>query len=172
MYCDSNQYTVITKVYCFVKVQVQMQQQQHHQQSQQQGGLLSPGLSFAELDSPTMSLPSPGCSLDGTSGSLSPPASISGRRDSAGGSGASATDIASIPSLQVRVNILQQRVSSNQLVQVTAFHLCGLFLSTCLQNSVSTNSIIYTYISYKAVISTSKISMAPLGAVSQRFNFF
>ncbi|KAJ9589959.1 hypothetical protein L9F63_016905, partial [Diploptera punctata] len=74
-----------------LQVQVQMQQQHHHQHSQQQGALLSPGLNFAELDSPTMSLPSPGCSLDGASS-------------------ASATDIASIPSLQVRVNILQQRL--------------------------------------------------------------
>ncbi|PSN54371.1 hypothetical protein C0J52_14112 [Blattella germanica] len=85
------------------QLQVQVQMQQHHQQqqSQQQSGLLSPGLSFADLDSPTMSLPSPGCSLDGTSGSLSPPASISSRRDSTGTNGAPATDIASIPSLQL-----------------------------------------------------------------------
>jgi hypothetical protein len=109
--------------FCFllkqVQVQMQQQQQQQQQQSQQQQGLLSPGLNFADLDSPTMSLPSPGCSLDGTTGSLSPPSSVGGRRDSTGTS-ATATDIASIPSLQVRVNILQQRVSSNQLVQVTA----------------------------------------------------
>ncbi|RZF48719.1 hypothetical protein LSTR_LSTR014800 [Laodelphax striatellus] len=60
------------------------------------GSLLSPGLSSLELDSSTsMSLPSPAsCSLDGT-GSLSPPP---------GG------DIASIPSLQVRVGVLQQRL--------------------------------------------------------------
>ncbi|RZF39018.1 hypothetical protein LSTR_LSTR008608 [Laodelphax striatellus] len=67
------------------------------QQLQIQGGsLLSPGLSSLELDSSTsMSLPSPAsCSLDGT-GSLSPPP---------GG------DIASIPSLQVRVGVLQQRL--------------------------------------------------------------
>lgn len=87
-----------------LQVQVQMQQQQQ---------MLSPSLSFngsgLDLDSPTtMSLPSPGgasCSLDGTShnenGSLSPPASVSGRRDST----------SSEPSLTGRVNVLQQRVS-------------------------------------------------------------
>ncbi|KAJ8897401.1 hypothetical protein PR048_002747 [Dryococelus australis] len=86
------------------QLQVQVQMHNHHHQP-----LLSPGLSFAgsglDLDSPTaMSLPSPGgasCSLDGN-GSISPPASISGRRDSG--------DISNIPSLQVRVNILQQRL--------------------------------------------------------------
>ncbi|XP_069691064.1 transcriptional regulator ovo-like isoform X2 [Periplaneta americana] len=81
-----------------LQVQVQMQQSQHQQQHQQ--ALLSPGLNFADLDSPTMSLPSPGCSLDGTTGSLSPPASVGARRDS-GGASSSATDIASIPSLQL-----------------------------------------------------------------------
>jgi hypothetical protein len=100
------------------QVQVQMQMQMQQQQSQQQQGLLSPDLNFADLDSPTMSLPSPGCSLDGTTGSLSPPSSVGGCRDSAGAS-ATSTDIASIPSLQVRVKILQQRVSGSQLVQVT-----------------------------------------------------
>lgn len=62
-----------------------------------QSALLSPGLSSLELDSSTsMSLPSPAsCSLDGT-GSLSPPP---------GG------DIASIPSLQVRVGVIKRRVS-------------------------------------------------------------
>lgn len=86
-----------------LQVQVQMQQQQ----------MLSPSLSFngsgLDLDSPTtMSLPSPGgasCSLDGTShnenGSLSPPASVSGRRDST----------SSEPSLTGKVNVLQRRVS-------------------------------------------------------------
>lgn len=54
-----------------------------------------------------MSLPSPSCSLDGTSGSLSPPSSISGHRDSAG---ASATDVGSMNPLQVRINILRQRL--------------------------------------------------------------
>ncbi|XP_050303343.1 transcriptional regulator ovo isoform X3 [Anthonomus grandis grandis] len=83
---------------------LQMQQQQ----------MLSPTLSFngsaLELDSPTtMSLPSPGaasCSLDGD-GSISPPAagSVSERRESA-----SSGDVAHVaPSLQGRVNVLQQR---------------------------------------------------------------
>lgn len=65
-----------------------------------------------ELDSPTtMSLPSPGatsCSLDGDGGALSPPASSvsgGGRRESA-----SSGEVA--PSLQGRVNVLQQRVSN------------------------------------------------------------
>ncbi|XP_063240580.1 transcriptional regulator ovo [Bacillus rossius redtenbacheri] len=90
-----------------VQVQMNHHHHQHHNPHHQQ--LLSPGLSFAgsglDLDSPTaMSLPSPGaasCSLDGN-GSMSPPGSISGRRDSG--------DISNIPSLQVRVNILQQRL--------------------------------------------------------------
>ncbi|XP_075213002.1 uncharacterized protein LOC142319518 isoform X2 [Lycorma delicatula] len=81
-----------------VQLQQQQQQQQHsHQQQNESGGsLLSPGLSSLELDSSTsMSLPSPAsCSLDGT-GSLSPPP---------GG------DITAIPSLQVRVGVLQQRL--------------------------------------------------------------
>ncbi|XP_039278540.1 transcriptional regulator ovo isoform X2 [Nilaparvata lugens] len=86
-----------------IQVQLQQQHQQHHSMHQAQhqndvkgGSLLSPGLSSLELDSSTsMSLPSPAsCSLDGT-GSLSPPP---------GG------DIASIPSLQVRVGVLQQRL--------------------------------------------------------------
>ncbi|XP_014241124.1 transcriptional regulator ovo isoform X2 [Cimex lectularius] len=66
----------------------------------QQGSLLSPGLSSLELDSSTsMSLPSPtSCSLDGT-GSISPPPSSS-----------NGTDITSIPSLQVRVGVLQHRL--------------------------------------------------------------
>ncbi|XP_066992900.2 transcriptional regulator ovo isoform X2 [Anabrus simplex] len=90
------------------QLQIQVQTQQNNQQP-----LLSPGLSFTgsglDLDSPTtMSLPSPGgasCSLDGNgsaTSSLSPPASVSNRRDS--------SDISNIPSLQVRVNILQQRL--------------------------------------------------------------
>lgn len=95
---------------------VQMQQQQQQQQQQQ---MLSPTLSFngsaLDLDSPTtMSLPSPGaasCSLDGGShnetGSISPPANVSGRRDSTS---------SDTPSLQGRVNVLQQRVSS-KLIQ-------------------------------------------------------
>ncbi|XP_024214756.1 transcriptional regulator ovo isoform X2 [Halyomorpha halys] len=64
-----------------------------------QGSLLSPGLSSLELDSSTsMSLPSPtSCSLDGT-GSLSPPPQAP-------------TDITSIPSLQVRVGVLQHRTA-------------------------------------------------------------
>lgn len=86
-------------------LQVHMQQQQ----------MLSPSLSFngsgLDLDSPTtMSLPSPGgasCSLDGNShndnGSISPPANVSGRRDSTSSDS---------PSLKGRVNVLQQRVSS------------------------------------------------------------
>jgi len=57
-----------------------------------------------------MSLPSPGatsCSLDGDGGALSPPASSvsGGRRESA-----SSGEVA--PSLQGRVNVLQQRVSN------------------------------------------------------------
>lgn len=88
-----------------------------HVQMQQQ--MLSPTLSFngsaLDLDSPTtMSLPSPGaasCSLDGGShnetGSISPPANVSGRRDSVS---------SDTPSLQGRVNVLQQRVSS-KLIQ-------------------------------------------------------
>lgn len=87
------------------QLQVQVQMQQQHQ-------MLSPSLSFngsgLDLDSPTtMSLPSPGgasCSLDGNShadnGSLSPPASVSGRREST----------CSKPSLTGRVSVLQQRV--------------------------------------------------------------
>ncbi|CAA9998150.1 unnamed protein product [Nesidiocoris tenuis] len=64
----------------------------------QQGSLLSPGLSSLELDSSTsMSLPSPtSCSLDGT-GSISPPPQP-GNPDLA------------IPSLQVRVGVLQHRL--------------------------------------------------------------
>jgi len=65
-----------------------------------------------------MSLPSPSCSLDGTSGSLSPPASVNGHRDSAATS--SATDVSAMNPLQVRINILRQRVSNSQLVQDTA----------------------------------------------------
>ena len=83
-------------------VQVQMHQQ----------NMLSPSLSFngsgLDLDSPTnMSLPSPGaasCSLDGGShNDTGSPSNVSGRRDSSGSDS---------PSLQGRVNILQQRVSS------------------------------------------------------------
>lgn len=78
-----------------------MQQLQIQVQPAQQSQLLSPGLSFAGLDSPgAMSLPSPAsCSLDDGNGSLSPPGSVSGRRDAD-----------NVPSLQVRVNILQQRL--------------------------------------------------------------
>ncbi|KAJ8944000.1 hypothetical protein NQ318_021715, partial [Aromia moschata] len=78
-------------------------QNQIHQQQ-----MLSPTLSFngsgLDLDSPTtMSLPSPGaasCSLDGVHnerGSISPPANVSGRRDSSS---------SETPSLQGRVNVL------------------------------------------------------------------
>lgn len=64
------------------------------------------------MDSPTtMSLPSPGatsCSLDGDGGALSPPAgSVSG-----GGRRESASSGEVTPSLQGRVNVLQQRVSN------------------------------------------------------------
>lgn len=96
---------------------VQMQQQQPQQQQQ----MLSPTLSFngstLDMDSPTaLSLPSPGaasCSLDGGShnesgGSISPPDTVSGRRDSVS---------SDTPSLQGRVNLLQQRVSINNLIQ-------------------------------------------------------
>lgn len=84
-----------------LQVQVQMHQQ----------NILSPSLSFngsgLELDSPTnMSLPSPGaasCSLDGGSHNDSgSPSNVSGRRDSTS---------SDTPSLQGRVNVLQQRVS-------------------------------------------------------------
>lgn len=97
---------------------VQMQQQQ----------MLSPTLSFngsaLDLDSPTtMSLPSPGaasCSLDGGShnetGSISPPANVSGRRDSVS---------SDTPSLQGRVNVLQQRVSS-KLIQAKLIYFHNL----------------------------------------------
>ncbi|KAK7864632.1 hypothetical protein R5R35_012407 [Gryllus longicercus] len=107
-----------------LQVQVQMQQQQNQQP------LLSPGLSFTgsglDLDSPTsMSLPSPGgasCSLDGngpgsgaSSGGASAPSSLSPSASSAPaaasvGSRRDSSDISNIPSLQVRVNILQQRL--------------------------------------------------------------
>lgn len=91
-------------------LQVQIHQQQ----------MLSPSLSFngsaLDLDSPTtMSLPSPGaasCSLDGQhndGGSISPPANVSGRRDSTS---------SEAPSLQGRVNVLQNRVS-NVLIQAS-----------------------------------------------------
>lgn len=95
----------------------------HVQMHQQQ--MLSPTLSFngsgLDLDSPTtMSLPSPGgasCSLDGGShndaGSISPPANVSGRRRDSSGSDS--------PSLQGRVNVLQQRVS-NTLIQAKLVH--------------------------------------------------
>lgn len=100
-------------------------QAQIHQQQ-----MLSPSLSFSgnglDLDSPTtMSLPSPGgasCSLDGPShndtGSLSPPANVSGRRDSTSSDS---------PSLHGRVNVLQQRVSSKliqakQTIKLTNVH--------------------------------------------------
>ncbi|CAG9861166.1 unnamed protein product [Phyllotreta striolata] len=80
-------------------------QSQLHQQQ-----MLSPTLSFngsgLDLDSPTtMSLPSPGaasCSLDGQHGEggpISPPANVSGRRDSTGSDS---------PSLQGRVNVLHR----------------------------------------------------------------
>lgn len=70
-------------------------------QSQQ---LLSPTLSF-DLESPTtMSLPSPGatsCSLDGPheGGDMSPPANVSGRRDSTS---------SEAPAVQGRVNVLHR----------------------------------------------------------------
>ncbi|XP_054265792.1 transcriptional regulator ovo-like isoform X2 [Macrosteles quadrilineatus] len=78
-----------------LQIQVQLQQGQQSEGGGQ-AGLLSPGLSSLELDSSTsMSLPSPtSCSLDGT-GSLSPPPS---------------GDIASIPSLQVRVGVIKRRL--------------------------------------------------------------
>jgi len=108
-----------------VQMHMQQQQQQHQQQQQQQQqhqqqerSLLSPDLNFADLDSPTMSLPSPSCSLDGTSGSLSPPASVNGHRDSAATS--AGTDVGAMNPLQVRINILRQRVSNSQLAQDTA----------------------------------------------------
>lgn len=90
------------------------------------GSLLSPGLSF-DLDSPTtMSLPSPGsCGVDenglgDSAASLSPPGSVGpSRRDSSHG------DV--LPSLQVRVNVIQQRVSSLH----TFFHAHILFVSVC-----------------------------------------
>ncbi|XP_026686091.1 zinc finger protein 768-like [Diaphorina citri] len=76
------------------QMQLQIQVQQAHSSdvnTSGQSGLLSPGLSSLELDSNTsMSLPSPAsCSMDG--GSLSPPPP-------------------GVPSLQVRVNVLQQRL--------------------------------------------------------------
>ncbi|KAJ8936190.1 hypothetical protein NQ314_012460 [Rhamnusium bicolor] len=88
-----------------------LQTQMHQQQ------MLSPTLSFngsgLDLDSPTtMSLPSPGaasCSLDGPHndrGSISPPANVSGRRDSTS---------SEAPSLQGRVNVLH-RHCPNQYV--------------------------------------------------------
>lgn len=90
----------------------------HMQQQQQQ--MLSPPLSFnssaLDLDSATTtSLPSPGarsCSLDGVShnndtNSNSPPANVSGRRDS---------ESSDTSSLQGRINVLKQRVSS-KLIQ-------------------------------------------------------
>uniref|UniRef100_A0A1Y1K952 Uncharacterized protein n=1 Tax=Photinus pyralis TaxID=7054 RepID=A0A1Y1K952_PHOPY len=87
-----------------VNTDVQMQIQQQ---------MLSPSLSFngngIDLDSPTaVSMPSPGaasCSLESQndSSSLSPPASISSRRESSS---------SEPPSLQGRVNLLQQRVSN------------------------------------------------------------
>uniref|UniRef100_A0A0K8SZJ0 C2H2-type domain-containing protein n=1 Tax=Lygus hesperus TaxID=30085 RepID=A0A0K8SZJ0_LYGHE len=65
-----------------------------------QGSLLSPGLSSLELDSSTsMSLPSPtSCSLDGT-GSITPPPQ------------SGSAELSAIPSLQVRVGVLQHRPS-------------------------------------------------------------
>lgn len=101
----------------------------HVQMHQQQ--MLSPTLSFngsgLDLDSPTtMSLPSPGaasCSLDGGShndtGSLSPPANVSGRRDSTS---------SDTPSLQGRVNVLQQRVSNKLIQAKLLFHIYNLGL--------------------------------------------
>ncbi|XP_044748211.1 transcriptional regulator ovo-like isoform X2 [Coccinella septempunctata] len=91
-------------------LQVQIHQQQ----------MLSPSLSFngsaLDLDSPTtMSLPSPGaasCSLDAPhndEGSISPPANVSGRRGSTS---------SEAPSLQGRVNVLQQRLGLSSEVQL------------------------------------------------------
>ncbi|XP_046673297.1 transcriptional regulator ovo-like isoform X1 [Homalodisca vitripennis] len=79
-----------------LQIQVQLQQQTQHSENTSQSALLSPGLSSLELDSSTsMSLPSPtNCSLDGT-GSLSPPPS---------------GDLTSIPSLQMRVGAIKQRL--------------------------------------------------------------
>lgn len=82
-------------------------------QMQLQHQILSPPLSFngsaLDLDSPT-SLPSPGGESHNDGGSLSPPMSISGRRDSTGPDS---------PTLIRRVNILQQKV-------VRTFQLCLL----------------------------------------------
>lgn len=93
-----------------VNTDVQMQIQQQ---------MLSPSLSFngngIDLDSPTaVSLPSPGaasCSLESQndSSSLSPPASISSRRESSS---------SEPPSLQGRVNLLQQRLGLPSEVQL------------------------------------------------------
>lgn len=99
------------------------EQMQMHPQQQ----MLSPSLSFngngLDLDSPTtMSLPSPGgasCSLDGNNhtdaGSLSPPANVSGRRDSASSES---------PALRGRVNVLQQRVSNKLIQAKQAYTAC------------------------------------------------
>ncbi|KAK5643620.1 hypothetical protein RI129_007465 [Pyrocoelia pectoralis] len=93
-----------------VNTDVQMQIQQQ---------MLSPSLSFSgngiDLDSPTaVSMPSPGaasCSLESQndSSSLSPPASISSRRESSS---------SEPPSLQGRVNLLQQRLGLPSEVQL------------------------------------------------------
>lgn len=95
-----------------LQVQVHLQNQNHNSSSNNNGSLLSPGLSF-DLDSPTtMSLPSPSsCGVEDNGlgdTSLSPPGSVaSGRRDSTHND----HDMGVLPSLQVRVNVIQQRVS-------------------------------------------------------------
>ena len=100
-----------------LQVQVHLQNQNHNSSSNNNNSssLLSPGLSF-DLDSPTtMSLPSPSsCGVEDNGlgdTSLSPPASVaSGRRDSTHND----HDMGVLPSLQVRVNVIQQRVSTLQ----------------------------------------------------------
>lgn len=109
-----------------------LQAQMHQQQ------MLSPTLSFngsaLDLDSPTtMSLPSPGatsCSLDGPHndrGSISPPANVSGRRDS------SSSDP---PTLQGRVNVLH-RVS---ITLITAKRDLGVHKRPREQNRLITTN--------------------------------
>lgn len=93
------------------QLQVQVHLQNPTSSSNNNSSLLSPGLSF-DMDSPTtMSLPSPAsCGVDDnglgdSAASMSPGGSVaSGRRDS------SHNDHDMLPSLQVRVNVIQQRV--------------------------------------------------------------
>lgn len=99
-----------------LQVQVHLQNPPSNGNSNSGNGnasLLSPGLSF-DLDSPTtMSLPSPAsCGVDDnalgdSTASMSPPGSVtSGRRDSSHAD----HDMGVLPSLQVRVNVIQQRL--------------------------------------------------------------